>query len=126
MDVRQKNVACFANDAHIILHIQRQLKIVAPIPAIEAVVGQNGVLKEDFEAAKVFENAVQHDDVGRDDEKIARQLRIGLIQLVKEAPSQRKRQHLRFARACRHFDDEPPPTFVEHAARYGPRAVKPH
>jgi hypothetical protein len=47
MDIGQEQVADIALHAHIVLHMQRHLEIVAPVPPLMAVVGQDRVVEED-------------------------------------------------------------------------------
>ena len=80
VDVGEEDVARLADDAHLVLHVQSQLEVVAPVAAVEAVVGQDGVLKEDPQAVEILADAVQHDDVRRDHQEVAAQLRIRLVE----------------------------------------------
>ena len=50
VDVGQEDVAGGAGDAHLVLYVQGQLKIVAPVAAVHAVVGQDRVVEEDAQA----------------------------------------------------------------------------
>ena len=47
MDVGQEEVAGVADDAHVVLDVQGELEIVAPVAALVAVVGQDRVVEED-------------------------------------------------------------------------------
>ncbi len=86
MDVGQEEVAGLTDDAHVVLDVQGELEIVLPVAAVVTVVGQDRVVEEDPEAVEVGPQAVEHDDVRRDDQEVARQRRVRFIQLVKEAP----------------------------------------
>ena len=88
VDVRQEDVAGFANDAHLVLNVQRQLEIVAPVMAVVAVVRQYGIVEENAQSLEILIDAVQYNDVGSDNEKVARQRRIRLIKPMKETPGQ--------------------------------------
>src|SRR5436190_574247 len=71
MNVCQENIARLTDDAHLVLHVQGQLKIVAPIPAVKSVFRQHRIPEEYVEPLEVLINAIQYDDVGSDDEKVA-------------------------------------------------------
>ena len=127
VDVGQKDVAGGAGDAHLVLHVQGQLKIVAPVAPVKAVVGQDRVVfQKDAQPLKILVDAIQHDDVGGDHQKVARQARLRLIELVVKAPGQHQAQHFRLAGAGRHFHHEAPPGLVEHAGRDRAGAVEAH
>jgi hypothetical protein len=53
VNVRQKEVARIADHSDVILNMERQLKFVAPILAFEAVVRQDRVIEENFEAVEI-------------------------------------------------------------------------
>ena len=99
----RKMLPVVANDAHVVLDVQGELKIVAPVAAVVAVVRQDRVVEEDPQAVEVGAQAVEHDDVGRDDEEVARERRVRLVELVEEAPGDEQREHLRLAGAGRHL-----------------------
>ena len=67
VDVGQEDVAGRADDAHVVLDVQRELEIVAPVAPVMAVVRQDGIVEEDAQPVEIGAQAVQHDDVGRDD-----------------------------------------------------------
>ena len=116
VDVGQEDVAGRAGDAHLVLYVQGQLKIVAPVAPVDAVVGQDRIVfQKDAQALKIFVDAVQHDDVGGDHQEVARKRRIRLVEFVVEAPGQHQAQHLGLAGAGRHFHHEAPPGLVKHA-----------
>jgi hypothetical protein len=94
VDVRQEDVPGFVDDADFVLNVQGQLKIVAPVAAVESVFGQDGIVKEDLQALEVLVNAVKDDDVRSDDEKVERQPGIGFVQLVEETPGESQAEHL--------------------------------
>ena len=126
VDVGQEDVARGRGDAHLILHVQPQLKVVPPVAAVEAVVGQHRVGEEDPQPAKILVQPVEYDDVGRNHEKVARQCGVRLIQFVEIAPRQHQAEHLGLAAAGRHFHHEAPPRLVEHARGHGAGAVEAH
>ena len=70
VDVGQKQIAGVAHDANVVLNVQRELEIVPPVAALVAVVRQDRVIEEDPQAVEVGAQAVEDDDVGRDEEKI--------------------------------------------------------
>lgn len=80
VDVGEKQVARGPHDAHIVLDVQRELEVVAPVAAHAitiAVVGQHRVVEEDAQAVEIGTQAVEHDDVRRDQQEVARQRRVG-------------------------------------------------
>ena len=71
MDVGEKDVARVADDTDVVLDVERDLEIVAPVSSVVAVVGKNRVVEEDARSVEVRAQALQHDDIGRDDEEVA-------------------------------------------------------
>ena len=65
MNVGQEDVAGRPDDAHIVLNVQRDLKIIAPVLASVAVVGQHRITEEDAQPVEIGAQAIKHDDVGR-------------------------------------------------------------
>ncbi len=115
VDVGEEEVAGVAHDAHVVLDVQRELEIVAPVAAVVAVVGQDRVVEEDVQAVEIGAQPVEHDDVRRDQQEVARQRRVGLVELVEEAPGDQQREDLGLARAGGHLHDVARPVLVEHA-----------
>ena len=103
-----------ADDADVVLNVQRDLEIVAPVAALMAVVGQDGIVEEDPQPIEVGAQAVEHDDVGRDHQEIARKGGIRLVELVEEAPGDQQRQNLGLSRAGGHLEHVARPVLVEH------------
>ena len=126
MNVGQENVADGMCDAHLVLHMQRKLEIIAPITSVHTVVRDHRVCKENVQSLKILVNAIQHDDVGRDHQKVARQFRIRLIQFVVKTPRQHQAHHFGFARPSRHLHHETPPVLVEHAGGYRAGMIEAH
>lgn len=106
-----------------ILLVQSQLKIVSPVSPLKTVVRNHGVCKENPQPLKIAVDAIQHNDVRSDHQKIARQTRFFFVGLVKEAPRQHETQHFGLATTGRHFDNQPSPVFIKHSGGYGPTAV---
>ena len=73
VDVCEKQIPGVAHDPDIILDVQRKLEIIAPVAALVSVVRQNGIVEENPQAVKVGAQPIKHDDVRRDDQKIARE-----------------------------------------------------
>jgi hypothetical protein len=64
-------------------------KIFPPVLSVYAVFGEyRFAFEEDSQALEVFVDAIEHDDVGRDHQEVARETRCGLVKLVEEAPGQ--------------------------------------
>ena len=126
VDVGQEDVSRRPRDAHLVLLVQGKLKVVPPVAPAVAVLRQHGILEEDAQPLEVVINPVEDDDVGRDHQEVARQLGVGLVQLVEEAPRQRETHHLGLAAARRHLDHVAPPALVEHPRRHQAAAVEAH
>ena len=126
MDIRQKDIARGHRYAHLVLHVQVKLKIVPPVAAVKSVVWNDRVRKENPQALEILVDAIQDDNVRRNDEKVARQLGIRLVELVKIAPCQHQAQHLRLAGTRGHLHHKAAPRLVEHPRRNRPGAVKTH
>ena len=73
VDIGQKDIARRPHHTNLVLNVQGHLKIFTPVASFMAVVGQNGVIHKNFEAVKVGTQPVQHDDIGRNQQKVARQ-----------------------------------------------------
>ena len=95
--------------------MQAELEIVAPVTASMAVVRQHRVVEEDAQAIEIGAQAVEHNDVGRNEQKVAREVGACLVAAMKEAPRDQQRQHLGLARASGHLDDVARPIFREVA-----------
>ncbi len=124
MDVGQEDVADRPDDPHVVLNVQSDLKIVAPVPPGKAVVGQHRIVEEEFQAVEIRAKAVEHDDVRGDEKEVAGEVGVRLIELVEIAPRDQERQDLGLAGAGRHFQDETRPRLVEHVRRDGARGVE--
>ena len=73
VNVGQEDVAGRADDPHFVLNVQRHLKVIAPILPGMAVVREHGVVEEDAQPVEVGAQAIEYDDVGRDQQEVARQ-----------------------------------------------------
>ena len=124
VDVGEEQVAHVTDHTHVVLQVQRELEVVAPVAAGMAVVGQHRVLEEDAQAVEVGAQAVEHDDVGRDQQEVARELRAGFVAAVEEAPRDQQRQHLGLAGAGGHLHHIARPVLGKHAGRDGARGVE--
>jgi len=58
VDVGQKDVTGRPGDAHLVLPVQGQLKIVAPVAPVQAIVGQDRIIKENAQTLKILVDAV--------------------------------------------------------------------
>ena len=125
MNVREKQIAGVAQHAHFVLDVERDLKIVAPVAALVAVVRQNGIVEKDFEPVKIRAQPFQDDDVGRDDEKIPGQRGIRLVKFVEITPRDEQRQDFGFARAGRQLQNVARPVFIEHPRRHRAGRIEP-
>ena len=86
MDIGKKDIAGRSNDPHIVLNMQRDLEIVAPIPAFMTVVGQDRIVEKDLEPIEIRPQAIEYDDIRRDQKKIARKGGVGFVKSVEVAP----------------------------------------
>ena len=116
MDVREKEIAGVADYANVVLNVERELEIVAPVASFVAIAGQDRVVKENTESIEVGSQAVENNDVRRDDEEVARKRGVRFVELMEEAPSDKQREDFRSSGACRHFQNVARPIFVEHAS----------
>src|SRR5207247_884248 len=104
-DVRKEDVARLTNSSYVVLDVQRDLKVVAPIAAVVTVGRQYRIVEEDPQAVEVRPQSIEDDDVGRDDEEVAREARVRLVHPMKEAPSNQQRQDFGLARSGGHLQD---------------------
>ena len=102
VDIREEHIAGGADGADLVLDVEGYLEVVAPVAALVAVVRQHGVIEENLEAVEVGPEPVQDDDVGRDDEEVARQRRVGFVELVEKPRSSRSWKPCRSARRSRY------------------------
>ncbi|MES3015974.1 MAG: hypothetical protein V4750_19885, partial [Pseudomonadota bacterium] len=82
VNVGEEEVADVAHHTHVVLQMQRELEVVAPVAAGVAVVGQHRVGEEDAQTVEIGTQAVEHDDVRRDEQEVARERRTGLVEAV--------------------------------------------
>ena len=124
MDIREEHVPGVANNSNVVLDVQGELEVIAPIAPLVAIVRQNGVVEKYLETIEVGPQSVKDDNIGCDNKKIARQFRINLVQFVKETPSDEEREDFGFPGACRHFQNVTRPIFGKHAARHRTRRIE--
>ena len=124
MDIGQEHVAGRPHDANVILNVQGDLEVVPPVLPSVAVVRQNRIIEEDMQAVEIGAQAIQHDDVRGDHQKVARQARIRFVGFMKVAPSDQQREHLGLARARGHLDHEARPVLIEHVGGHGTGSVE--
>ena len=126
VNIGQEQVACGPHNAHIVLDMQGELKVVAPVLPGVAVVRQHGIIEEYLEAIEIRTQTIEHDDIGGDQKEIARQRGVRLVKLVEVAPGDQQRKYLRLARTRSHFDHVTWPVLVEHAGGHGTGCVETH
>ena len=115
VNVGKEKIARIPHHAHIVLNVQRELKVVAPVASFVAIVGKNGVVEKNMQAVEIGAQPIKDDDVGRDQQEVARERRIGFVKLVKKTPCDEQRQYFCFTCAGGHLHDVARPVFVEHA-----------
>ena len=71
MNVRQEDIAELLSHPHFILLVQSQLKIVAPVSAIESIIRDHGIGKEDPQSLEIAIDAIQHNNVWSNHQKVA-------------------------------------------------------
>jgi hypothetical protein len=124
MDVGEEKIPGLADETDIVLEVERELEVVAPVSAVVPVGRENGIVEEDLQAVEIGAEPVEDDDVGRDDEEVARESGVGLVAPVKEAPRDQEREDLGLAGAGREFEHVARPVLGKHAARYGAGGVE--
>lgn len=97
--------------------MESDLEVVAPVASGVAIVGEDGVVEEDFQAVKIGTEAVEDDNVGRNEEEIAGERGAGFVEAVKKAPCDEEREDFGFARASGEFEDVAGPVFRKHVRR---------
>src|SRR3989344_9439772 len=123
VDVCQEDIADVIGHPHVILDVQCHLKIILPVLTFKAVLGNYGIATEDTQPVEIRAKAIEHDDVGRDNEKVPRKRGISLVELVEIAPGKDETQHFCFAASRRHLDDITHPRFLKEACCETLRAV---
>jgi hypothetical protein len=103
VDVGEEDVSRIAEDTDVVLDVERELEIVAPVLTLVAVVGQDGVGEEDFQAVEVGAEAVENDDVRGDDEEVPGERGIEFVKFVEEAPRDEQGEDFCFSSSCRHL-----------------------
>lgn len=126
VDVGQEQVAGRAHDAHVVLDVQGDLEVVPPVAPGVPIVRQHGIAEENAQPFEIGAQPIEHDDVGGDQQEIACQGRIRLIELVEIAPGHQQRQHLGLAGAGCHLDDEARPVLVEHVGGHRAGCIEAH
>ena len=124
MDVREEEVSRVTDDAHIVLDVERELEVVAPVPPLAAIWRQDGIVEENLQPVEIRTQAIEDNDVRRDDEEVPRKHRVRFVELVEETPGDEQREDFRLARAGRHFQDVPRPVLREHAAGNCPGGIE--
>lgn len=86
MNIREKKVPCGAQNTHIVLNVQSELKVVPPVTASMTIFRKNWVIEENFEAIEIRAKAVKNDDVRSNEKEIASQRGIRFVKLMEVAP----------------------------------------
>ena len=79
MNIGKEQVAGGADYAYIVLNMQCELEVVTPVAPLVTVVRQHRIVEEDAQPVEICAQSVQHDDIGRDQQKVARQSRLKLV-----------------------------------------------
>src|SRR5581483_2696711 len=107
--------------------MQLKLEVALPVAPTKSVVGDNWVgPQKDVETLKVFVQPIQNNNVGGDHKKVASQLALRLVRLMKKAPCQGKAKNFGLAAPGGHFDDVSRPILVKHSGRDGAARVESH
>jgi hypothetical protein len=114
VDIRKKEIAGLADDADVVLDVQRELEIIAPVATLVSVGWEDGIVEENFEPVEVGAEAIEDDDVGRDDEEVAGESGVGLVKPVEETPRDEQGENLGLPGAGRHLQDVARPVLIEH------------
>ena len=72
MDVGEEDIAGVAQDANVILDVQRDLEVISPVLSRVTVVRENRVCEEDPQSIKIRAESIKHDDIRRDHEEVPR------------------------------------------------------
>jgi hypothetical protein len=56
MDVGEEHVSGVPHNAHIILNVQRELEVIAPVLALVPIVRQHGIIEENFQPVEIGRN----------------------------------------------------------------------
>jgi len=107
------------------LDVQGQLKVIPPVAALVSIAGQNGVIEKDPEPIEIGPQSIEHNDVWCNDKEVGREVGIGFIQLMKEAPGDEEGEYFGFSGSSRHFQHVAGPVLVEHAGGYCARCIEP-
>ena len=91
MDVGEKDITCLTNETDVVLDVEGELEIVAPVATRIAVGREDGVVEENTEPVEVGAEAIEDDNVGRDNEEISRERGIALVEAVEETPRDEER-----------------------------------
>jgi len=83
--------------------VERELEIVTPVADPRRRWTAGWVVEENTEPIEIGAEAVEDDDVRRDDQKITRKRGVGLVEAVKETPRDEEREDLGLAGAGREF-----------------------
>ena len=76
----------FLRNPNVVLDVEGDLEIIAPIAPLNAIVRKDWVIEENFQAIEVSAEAVKNNNVGGDDQEIAGQRGICFVGFMKKAP----------------------------------------
>src|SRR3989344_1901744 len=113
VDVREEDVSNVICHAYLVLNVERHLEVILPVLPLKAVLRNHRIAREDTQPVKICSEAIEHDDVGRYNEKVPRQIRIDLVELMVVAPRKDEAEHFRLAASRRHLDDIAHPCFLK-------------
>jgi len=124
MDVGEKEIAGLADEADVVLNVERELEIVTPVATRVAVGRQDGVVEENTEPIESARRRSRTMMLGAMTKKITRKRGVGLVEAVKETPRDEEREDLGLAGAGREFKHVAGPILGEHAARHGAGGIE--
>ncbi len=99
---------------HLVLDVERRLEVILPVLAFIAIVRPHRVFVEDAQPIEVHQQAVEHDDIRRDDEEVRTHVRVCLVPLVVVRPRQQQAHDFGLARSRGKFHHVARPVLIEH------------
>jgi hypothetical protein len=66
MNIGEKDITDGTDDSDVVLNMKHHLEVVTPIAACVTVIRQNRIVKENAEAVEIGPQAIEHNDVRRD------------------------------------------------------------
>jgi len=124
VNVGEKEISRRSEDANVVLEMESELEIVAPVLASGAVFWQDRVVEKDLQAVEVGAQPVENNNVWRNEEEVSRKGGVSFVETMEEAPSDEEGEHLGLTGTSSEFEHVAGPILGEHIGGNGARMVE--